>query len=143
MRSQFYILLNKEKEQGLFQLVREYCSLAILPTLISKETELLAKGKYLFVHESDRNNFYYEEQKNDEGQSIKIINPFDNQQDILPFIEYAFESHNEEVVARIWGPSSVVATGKHLQTAIKDIMKWAKENCRAKKKDGCIWIYYL
>ncbi len=144
MRRQFYFVLDKKKEQELFQFIKEHYSLELLPALIICEHDVLTEqGKYLLVNRPDVNRFCYDKQINEQKQCIRVIRPFDNCQNPLPYIEYSYECCGQGIVARLWGPSNTADSGNVLVKIMKDICSWAKDNCVAKEKDGHIWIYYL
>ena len=144
MRRQFYFVLDKKKELELFQFVKERYSLEVLPALIICEHGVLPElGKYLLVNVSDVDQFCYDKQINEQKQCVKVIRPFDNCQNILPYIEYSYECYEHRIVARLWGPSTTANSGNVLAKKMKDICVWANDNCVAKEKDGPIWTYHL
>lgn len=144
MRIQFYVFLDKHKEQELFQFVREQCALEVLPSLVTCEQgDLPEQGKYFLVNRSDADRFCYDKQIDEQKQHMSVIRPLDDCQNILPYIEYSYECHEHGIAARLWGPSTTTSTGSVLVNKMKAIRAWIKDGCIAKEKNGCIWIYYL
>ena len=150
MNPQFYMSMDRVREEEFVNHVQVNCSISFLPAKLAQEKTTgqyrqLNQAKYLLVHDTDIHRFRYQESLDNLGNAVQVIVPFDDTLNSLPFIEYGREMLGDKIIARIWMSNNTVfkEAQEKLRRVLKEIKKWAASNSSTKEKVDGIWIYNI
>lgn len=144
MGKQIYICWEEGQAEELFQYVQEQCGMTILPMKKTSRAQFNTDAiPCVFVQEEAASLFRYKRFRDENGESCKVLYPFDRNKNTLPCIEYTQERPNNMSIGRLWCPTYFIESELVEQTkqSFKLIEQWAKQKCTRKEKMDGIWVY--